>query len=43
LFVKVDVSRAAGVEALAQKTLEKFGRLDVAFNNAGRGRLDSHN
>ena len=35
LFVKADVSRAADVEALVQKTVEKFGRLDVAFNNAG--------
>lgn len=35
LFVKADVSRAADVEALVQRTVEKFGRLDVAFNNAG--------
>lgn len=35
LFVKMDVSRAAEVQALVQKTVEKFGRLDVAFNNAG--------
>ncbi len=35
LFVKTDVSRAAEVAALVQKTVEKFGRLDVAFNNAG--------
>jgi NAD(P)-dependent dehydrogenase (short-subunit alcohol dehydrogenase family) len=35
LFVKADVSRAADVEALVEKTVEKFGRLDVAFNNAG--------
>jgi NAD(P)-dependent dehydrogenase (short-subunit alcohol dehydrogenase family) len=35
LFVKTDVSRAADVRALVQKTVEKFGRLDVAFNNAG--------
>jgi NAD(P)-dependent dehydrogenase (short-subunit alcohol dehydrogenase family) len=35
LFVKTDVSRAAEVHALVQKTVEKFGRLDVAFNNAG--------
>ncbi|HEY6387995.1 MAG TPA: SDR family oxidoreductase [Candidatus Acidoferrum sp.] len=35
LFVKADVSRAAEVQALVQKTVEKFGRLDVAFNNAG--------
>ena len=35
LFVKTDVSKAAEVQALVQKTVEKFGRLDVAFNNAG--------
>jgi len=35
LFVKADVSRAAEVATLVQKTVEKFGRLDVAFNNAG--------
>jgi NAD(P)-dependent dehydrogenase (short-subunit alcohol dehydrogenase family) len=35
LLVKTDVSRAADVLALVQKTVERFGRLDVAFNNAG--------
>jgi NAD(P)-dependent dehydrogenase (short-subunit alcohol dehydrogenase family) len=35
LFVKTDVSRAAEVDALVQKTVETFGRLDIAFNNAG--------
>lgn len=35
LFVKTDVSKAAEVDALVQKTLEGFGRLDIAFNNAG--------
>ncbi len=35
LFVKGDVAKAAEVEMLVQKTVEKFGRLDVAFNNAG--------
>jgi len=35
LFVQTDVSKAADVEALVKKTVEKFGRLDVAFNNAG--------
>jgi len=34
-FVKTDVSRAAEVEVLVRKTVEIFGRLDVAFNNAG--------
>jgi NAD(P)-dependent dehydrogenase (short-subunit alcohol dehydrogenase family) len=35
LFVKTDVSKAPEVEALIQKAAEAFGRLDVAFNNAG--------
>ena len=35
LFVKADVSKSSEVEALIQKAVEKFGRLDIAFNNAG--------
>jgi len=35
LFVKADVSKAGDVETLVQNTVEKFDRLDVAFNNAG--------
>ena len=35
LFVKTDVSREADVKALVDKTLATFGRLDIAFNNAG--------
>src|SRR5271154_2347576 len=35
LFVRADVSIASEVETLLKKTVEKFGRLDVAFNNAG--------
>lgn len=35
LFVKADVSKSADVQALVQKTVDKFGRLDTAFNNAG--------
>lgn len=35
LFVQSDVSRGSEVAALVQKSVEKFGRLDVAFNNAG--------
>jgi NAD(P)-dependent dehydrogenase (short-subunit alcohol dehydrogenase family) len=34
-FVKTDVAIAAEVQALVRKTVEKFGRLDIAFNNAG--------
>jgi len=35
LFVKTDVSKASEVEALVRQTVAKFGRVDVAFNNAG--------
>jgi len=35
LFVKADVSKASEVETLIQKAVQRFGRLDVAFNNAG--------
>jgi NAD(P)-dependent dehydrogenase (short-subunit alcohol dehydrogenase family) len=35
MFVKTDVSKATEVETLVQKTVERFGRLDIAFNNAG--------
>lgn len=35
LFVQTDVAKQGDVETLVQKVAEKFGRLDVAFNNAG--------
>jgi NAD(P)-dependent dehydrogenase (short-subunit alcohol dehydrogenase family) len=34
IFVPTDVSRADEVRALVEKTVETFGRLDYAFNNA---------
>jgi NAD(P)-dependent dehydrogenase (short-subunit alcohol dehydrogenase family) len=34
-FVKADVSKAAEVEALVNKTIALYGRLDYAHNNAG--------
>lgn len=37
LAVPVDVSDPASVRALFDKTREAFGRLDLLFNNAGRG------
>ena len=35
IFVKADVSKGADVEALIIQTVETYGRLDCAFNNAG--------
>jgi NAD(P)-dependent dehydrogenase (short-subunit alcohol dehydrogenase family) len=35
LFVKSDVSKSADVHSLVQRTVEKFGRIDLLFNNAG--------
>ncbi len=41
LAVKVDVSKEAEVLALADKVIERFGRVDVVCNNAGvAGRAD---
>lgn len=37
IFVRCDVSQSAEVEALVKKTIETFGRLDFACNNAGIG------
>jgi NAD(P)-dependent dehydrogenase (short-subunit alcohol dehydrogenase family) len=35
LFVKADISKASEVDALIQNAVNRFGRLDIAFNNAG--------
>ncbi len=35
VFLKTDVTREAEVEAMVSGTLDRFGRLDVAFDNAG--------
>ncbi len=35
VFVKADVRAAVDVEAMVAATLQSFGRLDIAFNNAG--------
>ena len=35
LFVEADVSKAEDVQALVDRTVQTFGRLDWAFNNAG--------
>jgi NAD(P)-dependent dehydrogenase (short-subunit alcohol dehydrogenase family) len=35
LFIKCDVSSEADINNLVNKTIEQYGRLDFAFNNAG--------
>lgn len=37
LFVKTDVSQSTDVQSLVNKTIEAYGRLDYAVNNAGIG------
>ncbi|GHO93569.1 2,5-dichloro-2,5-cyclohexadiene-1,4-diol dehydrogenase [Reticulibacter mediterranei] len=37
LAVPTDVSSAASLEELVRQTVETYGRLDIAFNNAGIG------
>lgn len=35
LFLKSDVSKIPDAQSIVQKTVEKYGHLDIAFNNAG--------
>ena len=35
IAIEADVSNAANVEAMVQKVIEAYGRIDCAFNNAG--------
>ncbi|VEP17595.1 3-oxoacyl-(acyl-carrier-protein) reductase FabG [Hyella patelloides LEGE 07179] len=38
LFVQTDVTKATDIENLVNKTLDTYGRLDFACNNAGSGK-----
>jgi short-subunit dehydrogenase len=40
LVAQADLSKLEDIQALIQKTLDTFGRIDVLVNNAGFGRLD---
>src|SRR6201982_3959610 len=45
-FVRADVAKEADVKAMVKFAVDKFGRLDIAFNNAGvewKGTLDQAN
>jgi NAD(P)-dependent dehydrogenase (short-subunit alcohol dehydrogenase family) len=35
VFIKTDVTQATAVDAMVRSTVQAFGRLDCAFNNAG--------
>src|SRR5215469_15148116 len=44
-FIQVDVTSASAVEAMISQTVETYGRLDCAYNNAGisgRGIAGTH-
>ena len=36
LAVNTDVSKVAEVDDMVKKTMERFGRIDILFNNAGK-------
>jgi len=38
LFVETDVAKEADCKRMVDETMARFGRLDIAFNNAGLGR-----
>lgn len=35
IFLKTDISNEADIQQMVEKTLDQYGRLDYAFNNAG--------
>lgn len=40
LPLSVDVTQPAQIEAMVKAAVERYGRIDILFNNAGFGRLD---
>ena len=39
IFVEADVSKASDAEKMVREAVKKYGRLDILFNNAGKGLL----
>jgi NAD(P)-dependent dehydrogenase (short-subunit alcohol dehydrogenase family) len=35
LFIRADIGKSAEVDALIERIVDRFGKLDIAFNNAG--------
>jgi NAD(P)-dependent dehydrogenase (short-subunit alcohol dehydrogenase family) len=42
IFIRCDISEATEVEAMIDKCVQTYGRLDYAFNNAGIGPDGKH-
>ncbi len=40
-FIRTDISKSSDLEVLIRKTMDEFGRLDCAFNNAGTAEAPS--
>jgi NAD(P)-dependent dehydrogenase (short-subunit alcohol dehydrogenase family) len=41
IFIKADVTKADEIEGMVEKAIQKFGHIDILFNNAG-GWFDQH-
>jgi NAD(P)-dependent dehydrogenase (short-subunit alcohol dehydrogenase family) len=45
MFIRADLAHVEGISGMVGQVVERFGRLDCAFNNAGvsgRGTIDTH-
>lgn len=40
LFIRCDITKGEDIAALTARTADKFGRIDILFNNAGKGHVD---
>lgn len=41
VFIKTDVTKADEIESMVEETIQRFGHIDILFNNAG-GWFDQH-